>query len=180
MIKTILVCLTILLSVFLPLAGSQYMRLDTGTATTTRTDASQVIPPIITSSQSAIASCTLLELMPGSVVQGQSGFIKATCPDVGSAMVFHGSPTESASFIATGWTNILLTQGGFPCSFTTHSSTDGHLIAVDLITNPVISFTSDYSNTTLYAGGGMGYNYCMFYSNPSAGGIATFTISWSP
>lgn len=157
------------------------MRLDSGIGPVfSGGDALQTIVPVITSSRMAVSSCTLLELTPGSVISGQSGFVMASCPTVGSAIVFRGTTMETPVFLATGWVQISLLQMGNACSFKFNDPVDGHLIGMNLTSTNPVPFSSDYSNTTLYAGGGMGYNYCLYYSNPPIGGIGSFTISWSP
>lgn len=146
---------------------------------TNSTDAAQVIPPIVISGPTAIASCTLMELMPGSIVTGTSGFIQATCPTVGSAIIFKHATSEIPTWVGSTWMQIAIMQMGYSCTFNFHDATDGHLTGQNLTSGAPVAFTDNPSPSILSAGTGTGYNYCLYYSNPT-GGIATFGIAWTP
>jgi hypothetical protein len=147
-------------------------------AKTAPTDVQQVIVPIVVSSPSAIAGCTLLVLNPGSAVSGTSGWIMATCPNA-PAILFNGT-IETPTFVLTsGWDSIVAQVAGLtPCSapHIFKTLTGPKLSGVTLTAAVPINF-SVWTNTTIPAGG---YNYCLHYSNPSINGILSFTISWNP
>jgi len=154
----------------------------------TTTDVIQTIPPIIVSSPNAIAGCTILNLSPGSVVSGSSGFVQANCPNNVPAITLNG--TETPTFLlSTGWNQISLMYSTYACSFQflqvfhftvngTTTTTFGRLIGMNITSLNPISFTSSSTSTTQLMVGG--YNYCLYYQNPSLNGISTFAISWSP
>lgn len=157
-------------------------------ATQRTSDAIQTIPPIIVSGPNAIAGCTVLNLTPGSIVTGTSGFVQANCPNNTPAILLNG--TETAAFLlSTGWTQISLMFHTYPCSFNfrqvfhltingTTTTTLGRLIGMNITASIPLTFTSASDSTTVLMAGG--YNYCLYYQNPPANGIATFTVSWTP
>ena len=152
------------------------------------TDAIQTIPPIIVSGPNAVAGCTVLNLSPGSIVTGTSGFVQANCPNNTPAISLNG--TETPTFLlSTGWTQISLIQYIYPCSFSfrqvfhltvngTTTTTMGRLVGMNLTSGSPVTFTQSSNSTTSLMFGG--YNYCLYYQNPPVNGIATFTVSWTP
>lgn len=148
------------------------------------TDALQTLPPIIASGPNAVAGCTLLNVVPGSIVTGTTGFVRANCPNT-SAMLF-GQATETPTFIlATGFQQIVLMANSDPCGFifkvTIPSGFNIHgfqTIGVNLTSSGPITFTNNFMNSTDLSTGG--YDYCLYYSNVPSTGVASFTIAWSP
>lgn len=140
-------------------------------------DVLQTIPPITVSSPTAIAGCTILNLSPGSAITGRSGFIQASCPNFVPAIILSG--TETPTFLlATGFTQVSLFYAGFGCSFNFNPPAIGRLVGLNLTSSGPITFTNNSNSTTQLLAGG--YNYCLFYQNPPANGILSFTIAWSP
>ncbi len=169
-LRVIIVLFTIIFLVFPALAQK-----------TGPTDVLQTIPPIIVSSRTAQAGCTILNLSPGSAVSGGSGFIQASCPNFVPAIILSG--TETPNFIlATGFTQIALFYASLSCSFNYLPHRPGfppdRLLGMNLTSSTPITFTTASNSTTQLLEGG--YNYCLYYQNPPINGILTFTISWSP
>lgn len=148
---------------------------------TTTTDVLQTIPPIIVSGPNAIALCTVLNVTPGSVVAGTTGFLKANCPNNQPAIDLRG--TETPTFVlATGWQQIVLMTNGYPCSFSFRVvpfPNEFETVGTNMTSGTSITFinTTPVNSTSLTVGG---YEYCLYFSNPPINGLATFTIAWSP
>jgi hypothetical protein len=141
-------------------------------------DVLQVIPPIIVSSPTAIAGCTVLNLSPGSAVTGTNGFIQANCPNGAPAVIF-GVATETPTFLlATGFAQVSLMYYSSSCNFHFFSTFAHRLVGTNLTSSGPITFTSQSNSTTQLLAGG--YNYCLYYQNPPVNGILSFTIAWSP
>jgi hypothetical protein len=147
-------------------------------ARTSLTDSIQTIPPIIVSGPNAISNCNLLSLTPGSVVAGTSGFVQASCPNGTGAETLQGTETPTFTLLSTGWTQIVLMWYSNPCSFSFFSTFAHRLIGMNMTSNNPVAFTALSNSTTQLMFGS--YNYCLFYQNPTANGIQTFTISWNP
>lgn len=170
--------LTLLLIMTMPTRAES--PLNVKTVAPSPTDALQTIPPIIASSPTAIAGCTIMSVVPGSAIVGTSGFLRATCP----GSVYHAiklGATETPTFLlTTGWTAMSIMFADNPCSFNfLGSGSAAFLMGKNLTSGTPITFlpANQYSTTQLTTGP---YDYCLFYSNPPSGGMLTFTVAWSP
>ena len=162
------------------------------------TDVLQTIPPVTVSTKTAIAGCTILDVFPGSIVTGTSGYVQTGCSQNVPSIMFNGT-TETPSFAFTLWTNMSLVLHGNGCkspsiqnigNFWLNATTEvsvPQLVRSTIISGNPVSFTPlvtefghrAYQNSTMILQPG-GYDYCLGYNNPPSTGIATFTISWTP
>ena len=162
----------------------------------TATDVLQTIPPILVSNPTAIAMCTVLTVVPGSVIAGQSGVLSAFCPfaqnngAINFPQLTDTTRNETPTFIlTTGFTAVSLQLS------TTIRSGSGCLPANQLGFNNTINtgitlgqFITNGASVTFVSQGLFNathpqfgfYDYCLWYSNPPVNGIATFTIAWTP
>jgi hypothetical protein len=140
-----------------------------------RTTILQTIPGIAVGSPTAVIGCTLLFLTPGSINENTAGFIVASCQQVGYAVSFHRTLSETPIFIATGWVQVTLVQVGFSCAYPT-TFIGGE---ANMTSGSPIPFSDAGSGSTLAAGGGTPYNYCLYFSNVPSTGIVSFSITWT-
>ena len=162
----------------------------------TATDVLQVIPPVVVSNRTAVSLCTVLTLVPGSVITGQSGVVSAFCPyssnngAIDFQQLTDTTRSETPTFIlTTGWTAISLQlsttiRSGFGClpanqlGFNNTQNT-GITLGQFLTSGSPVSFISQATFNSTMPQFGI-YDYCLWYTNPPANGILTFTVSWTP
>lgn len=138
----------------------------------------QTIPPVVSSSNTAIPGCSELTTYFGGVIENTVGFILATCPNNHPAMLF-GIATEAPSFLlATGFDQISIMYYTFPCNFNFLPSNSNRLVGANITSGAGITFTGASNSTSQLLSGG--YNYCLHYTNPPNTGIGSFSISWTP
>lgn len=136
----------------------------------------ETIPAVAVGSSTAVLGCTVLSIMPGSIIENSAGFVRASCPGIGYAIDFHHTLSETPTFVNPGWTQIVLMQIGYSCSF---NFLQGSLVGANMTTLTPISFSDSATNSSLGAGSGTPFDYCLYYANPPVSGFASFSITWS-
>jgi hypothetical protein len=135
----------------------------------------QTVPGIAVGSATAVIGCTVLSMSPGSIIENTAGFIVASCQQPGYAVDFHRTLSETPTFVANGWIQITLMRAGVTCGYPATFFIGGS----NMTSGSPIPFSDNGSNSTLAAGGGTPYNYCLYFSNAPLTGIASFSITWT-
>lgn len=152
-----------------------------------RTPTTTTVPPITAQSAGVQLNCFPLQVFPGSVTPGTSGFIRVRCPTTGAVRFgIVGAPTVTLTptfTLGIGYSNasiISTTDGGNPCSFNflTMTVMVGNVtVAQGAFLNHAITFGNPpTSSSQLLAGD---FDYCLQYQNAASTGLGGFDIVWT-